>query len=540
MGHWASWFFEVDRFNSTAFWWTKGGFQSARGNRNGGEFYVENVFEELDGPNEFYYDTASTPTPTLYYFHNCSTPTVLPPTATRRATNPAAAGAPTALPADPSCKQSPSAADLQFAAPHLKELMRIEGVGTAATDITVRGIGFRDTTVTYLEPHGMPSGGDWALQRTAAVFVTHAERIAVDACSFERLDGNGIMFSGYVRNASLTRSEFTWTGGTAIAQWGDTEGTGANASLYPKGMGWDGRGGMQPRGTTVAHNLVHELGIWEKQSAAYFQAKACLTNLEGNIFYNGPRAGINFNDGFGGGNAVQRNLIFNFCRESGDHGPINVWDRQLYVSGLPGTASDNSLPFKLWDELSHNFILANYNSQEAVDTDDGSSYYHVHHNLFVYGNGGLKSDYGGHDNVHHDNVYAFITHGKCVSIEPQKPGHADGFFSNYCVFQTRPDWTPGYAEYYCSTTSPNSTDVYELPLMHDNQVWQQGANGSVRCMQQAFHQHNWTTLEEWQRLGHDQGTVVKNVSDLDVGWLLQVGLALVKNATTPRYEGQIY
>jgi hypothetical protein len=33
-----------------------------------------------------------------------------------------------------------------------------------------------------------------------------------------------------------------------------------------------------------------------------------------------PRAAVNFNDGFGGGNSVSNNLIFNTCRESGDHG----------------------------------------------------------------------------------------------------------------------------------------------------------------------------------------------------------------------------
>jgi len=35
-------------------------------------------------------------------------------------------------------------------------------------------------------------------------------------------------------------------------------------------------------------------------------------------------------------------------------------------------------------------MLANYNSQEAIDNDDGSSFYHTHHNLFVYGDAGLK------------------------------------------------------------------------------------------------------------------------------------------------------
>ena len=46
----------------------------------------------------------------------------------------------------------------------------------------------------------------------------------------------------------------------------------------------------------------------------------CLTTVQGNVIFNGPRAGINFNDGFGGGTNVSDNLIYNQCRESGDHG----------------------------------------------------------------------------------------------------------------------------------------------------------------------------------------------------------------------------
>lgn len=32
--------------------------------------------------------------------------------------------------------------------------------------------------------------------------------------------------------------------------------------------------------------------------------------------FNGPRAGININDGFGGGNQIENNLLFNFVRGS--------------------------------------------------------------------------------------------------------------------------------------------------------------------------------------------------------------------------------
>ena len=40
--------------------------------------------------------------------------------------------------------------------------------------------------------------------------------------------------------------------------------------------------------------------------------------MSGNVFFNGPRAGINANDGFGGGDEISHNLVFSTCRESGD------------------------------------------------------------------------------------------------------------------------------------------------------------------------------------------------------------------------------
>ena len=32
-------------------------------------------------------------------------------------------------------------------------------------NLTLRNLGFRDTAPTYMEPHGVPSGGDWCGER---------------------------------------------------------------------------------------------------------------------------------------------------------------------------------------------------------------------------------------------------------------------------------------------------------------------------------------------------------------------------------------
>lgn len=126
--------------------------------------------------------------------------------------------------------------------------------------------------------------------------------------------------------------------------------------------------------------------------------------IKGNIFFNGPRAAVNFNDGFGGGTRLTENILFNTCRETSDHGPFNSWDRMPFLTDIrDGTPSYNPADW----EIDHNLILSNYESMSAIDNDDGSSFYHIHHNVFPYG-GGMKMDFGGHDKKYHDNIVIYI------------------------------------------------------------------------------------------------------------------------------------
>jgi hypothetical protein len=39
------------------------------------------------------------------------------------------------------------------------------------TGLTFSGVAFIDAAPAYLEPHGTPSGGDWAISRSAALFM---------------------------------------------------------------------------------------------------------------------------------------------------------------------------------------------------------------------------------------------------------------------------------------------------------------------------------------------------------------------------------
>ena len=447
--HWASWMFEVSSYNgsSGSFLFGKGGFQGGHGANTGDEIVLENVMEELDSPNEWFYDEDSK---TLYHFYNATSGTVPP-------------------------------SDVLYVATQLKTLISINGsMSNPVEDITIHGVNFRDTAYTYMDPHGMPSGGDWALQRMGALFLEGTKNVTIDGCIFERLDGNAIMVSGYNRNTTIQRNEFVWIGDSAIAQWGYTSGTDV------PGMGWDGTDGNQPRYSRILYNFAHELGIWEKQSSFYFQAKSCQNLIMGNIFFNGPRAGINFNDGFGGGSNLTENILFNTCRESGDHGPFNSWDRQVYVTKVrDGTPQ----PDKDFDYISSNFVIANYNSQEAIDNDDGSNYYKTSGNFFAYSGNGMKNDFGGHDNWHFNNIYAYV--GQGFRINTQFPGHEDYFFNNTVVMTKDGDYG-----------NPNCKDPGKT-VVHGNHIYTPSGKVTECGM----------SLADWQAQGNDPGTMASTWPD---------------------------
>ena len=183
-------------------------------------------------------------------------------------------------------------------------------------DLTLSGLTLRDAASTSFSPHGLPSGGDWALPRQAAISLTGTDGVRIVANLFTHLDGNAIFAGGSHRRLAIDSNEFAWLGGSAIALWGDTSPClNSNCTVaLPNGvaMGPDGRGGTQPMGTSVLGNLAREIGIWQKQSSFFFQAVSAMTTLRANVVFNGPRAALNFNDGSwtpGRGGSLSRTCI---------------------------------------------------------------------------------------------------------------------------------------------------------------------------------------------------------------------------------------
>ena len=263
------------------------------------------------------------------------------------------------------------------------------------------------------------------------------------------------------------------------------------------------------------------------------QAKTAQSVVSGNVFFNGPRAGINANDGFGGGDEISHNLVFSTCRESGDHGPFNSWDRQPFLTTVRTGAPSMQMQ---WREIHHNFFIDNYSpqenpspnpnpdpdpdpnpdpdpdanpnpgpnpspspnpypNQENVDNDDGSAYYHTHDNFLVYGGNGMKNDFGGHDNHHYGNVYAYV--GQGLGVCSQQPGHEDYFYGNKLV--TTGTNVGGFA---CGGDAKT--------VVHDNAYYT--ASGSIsECKMD---------LKAWQAEGNDKGSTVAALpsDETIIGW----------------------
>eukprot|EP01116_Phalansterium_solitarium_P022687 TRINITY_DN7582_c0_g1_i1.p1 TRINITY_DN7582_c0_g1~~TRINITY_DN7582_c0_g1_i1.p1 ORF type:complete len:924 (-),score=219.53 TRINITY_DN7582_c0_g1_i1:171-2942(-) len=476
-GEWFTWYWEVDAYDAGSgnFTFGRGGFQGAEGSDSGGRWFVENVIEELDYPREFFYDQAAQ---LLYFFMNASDPT----------------------------HPAPPPQTLSFEAPSLEVLFDVRGSQEfSAVGISFVGLTLTATAATYLAPHGVPSGGDWALERLAAIVLEGTEEVEITGCTFTRLDGNAVVLNGYNRNATVSGNEFVWLGANGVAAWGYTD-------------DWDGTGGQQPRFVTMSGNLCHEIGHYEKQSSCWFQAKSCQNNITRNVFFNGPRAMINFNDGFGGGSTISECLVFNSCRESSDHGPFNSWDRQPYVTLVRDGITPTVIP--AFNEIHHNFMVANYEANGGtLDNDDGSSFYEDHHNFFIYG--GHKSDFDGHSKRSYWNyhLYSQVYGDRCMGLM-SLPTAADGlwnegFYNCTCVLTSAGD------DYFtiggCSSSTPR--DQFTVN-MGGNTIYAPQAQVSIGCS-------GVSSFDQWLSMGFDNGTRVLDSATLSVPTMMQWGRNLL-------------
>ncbi|CAF3852495.1 unnamed protein product [Rotaria sp. Silwood1] len=362
-GYWDSWMFEIASINSTqnTTIFSRGDFQEVRGSGNGGAFYVANIFEELDLSNEWFLDKDIR---TLYFMQNESMPQI-------------------------------------FLASQIPCLICISGnsIQDSIHNVLIQGLTLTQTSNIYMRDYMVPGGDDWTVHRGGNIYLTNTRNITITRNLFMEPGSNGVALIDYNDAISITLNEFVWLANSAIILVGSTNGIDGFSMA------------SQPANTLIQSNLIHETGIYVKQSSPILISVSRSVSVIGNLMFNIPRAAINVNDGFYGINTLSWNIIFNTVRETSDHRLINTWDRQPFLSD----AVQRGLP-SLWRHKSyihHNTLFNNYNSSYPIDHDDGSCFYENSYNFQVYGG---KKNYLGHSKLNQHEIYVYPDPGQRMNV----------------------------------------------------------------------------------------------------------------------------
>ena len=334
--------------------------------------YVENVFEELDAPGEWFYARAEG----WLYFKPLAQSLAQPHTAVR-----------------------PSA--LGFRASAHEALIRVEGRGADVAHVRIAGLRFQDTEPTFLKANEALLRSDWKFYRVGAVTIENADDVRVEDSEFTGLSGHAIVVSGRARAVRLSGNHIHAIGGTALAFVGRPQAVRAPLYEYNEHLalaGMDLLPGPQsdayPKDSAAVDNLIHDIGQIDRQAAGVQIAMAARITVDHNSIYHVPRAGINIGDGTWGGHRITSNDVFDTVRESGDHGAFNSWGRDRYWDPDRAemdrrVAANPRMP--LLDAVEP--ILMRRNRFRCdhgwdVDLDDGASNYVIEQNLMLLG--GLK------------------------------------------------------------------------------------------------------------------------------------------------------
>jgi hypothetical protein len=331
--------------------------------------YVENIFEELDAPGEWYHDVN---THTLYLY----------PT------------------------QRTDLATAVVESVQLKHLIEFRGSESRpVAHITLRGITLTEAARTFMENCEPLLRSDWTIYRGGAVLLTGAEHCRIECCVFERLGGNAIFFSNYNRNCAAVGCRISDIGSNGICFVGDPNAVrsplfeyGQSQSIESVDKSPGPKTNNYPADCLVEDCLIDRTGREEKQTAGVEISMSSRVTVRHCSIYEVPRAGINIGDGCWGGHVIEFCDVFDTVRESGDHGSFNSWGRDRYW--LPGIKQVDALVarFPKLPTLDCVELITIRNSRWRcdhgwdIDLDDGSSNYHIYNNLCL--NGGIKNREG--------------------------------------------------------------------------------------------------------------------------------------------------
>jgi len=344
----------------------EGGWQNNRPNKMHDKFlFVENIFEELDAPNEWWLDKSKH---ILYYF--------------------------------PKKNINLNTAVIEVS--RLKNSIELHGTfDNPVRNVKLMGLNFIHNERSFMETKEPLLRSDWTIYRGGAVLFEGTESCNISDCNFIGIGGNAIMLSNYNKHDTISGCEISYIGANAICFVGDTKSVRSPSFNYDNYIPYDqldktpgSQTNNYPQECLADNNLLHNLGEIEKQATGVEIEIASSITVSHNSIYNTPRAGLNIGDGAFGGHILEFNDVFNTVLETGDHGSFNSWGRDRYWA--PNRHYMDSLiaihPELILLDAQQPTIIRNNRFRcdhgWDIDLDDGSSNYHIYNNICL--NGGLK------------------------------------------------------------------------------------------------------------------------------------------------------
>ncbi|MBX7172957.1 MAG: right-handed parallel beta-helix repeat-containing protein [Pyrinomonadaceae bacterium] len=353
----------------------EGGWQINRESSLHKEFrFVENVFEELDAPGEWFYDKE---TKTLY---------LIPPVGV-------------------DLKKS------HITIGTIDQLLVLKGdMQKPLKNISIQKLHFTQTNWTFMKTKEPMLRSDWMLYRGGAVLLEGTENIQISDCIFDEIGGNAIFLSNYNKNDVIKDNHLYNLGASGILFVGNPKVVRSPAFQYGQIFPIneiDFQPGPKindfPQNCVAEGNLIHHIGLIEKQTAGIDIDMSTNIKVSHNSIYHTPRAGINVGGGTWGGHIIEYNDVFDTVLETGDNGAFNSWGRDRFWQPdrekIEKVVAEKK-GIELLDVIKPIIIRNNrFRCDHGwdIDLDDGSTNYEIYNNVLL--NGGLKLREGYHRKV---------------------------------------------------------------------------------------------------------------------------------------------
>jgi len=350
----------------------EGGWQNNRPTSPHAEHrFVENVFEELDAPGEWFHDRRQG----ILYFY------------------------------------PPEGVDLRQATiegVRLEQIVEFRGnVDRPVRWIVLRGLKFVHAARTFMKNKEPLLRSDWTTWRGGAVYFERTEDCRLEDLHIDQVGSNAVFVSGYNRRIDIRGCRISRAGASAICFVGLPEALrsplfnyGQTQSLEQMDHAPGPKTPDYPAQCRVYDCLLDHSGRFEKQTAGVNIAVAADITVSHCTVYGVPRAGINICVNAFGGHVIEYCDVFDTVLETGDHGSFNSWGRDRYWH--PNRRQSEEWVARYpdmvrWDACRTTLLRNNRWRCDFgwdIDLDDGSSNYHIYNNLCL--SGGIKLREGYH------------------------------------------------------------------------------------------------------------------------------------------------